>query len=225
MSLGCSCRPRESQPGAKGLTWLPQGLVGAQRESLEPERRRVRDQPPGGGAAAGPPPRLAAHSWTAFPQDPPHAAPDVEQWWPTSAVEAGPDGLPANQNLRSVFAEAFPPPPGPSSGGPPDPPDVPTLKQLLRSGAGQDQGLLDGFHDLNKMIGQRYRRASSASRDLLLRTLHLEAPPADSRAAPWTAPRPPSLGPPSPGPPSARQHAQHAAKRRLSYDHNRNVTE
>lgn len=36
--------------------------------------------------------------------------------------------------------------------------------------------LLDSFHDLNKMIGQRYKRANGVSRDLLLKTLHLEQP-------------------------------------------------
>lgn len=40
--------------------------------------------------------------------------------------------------------------------------------------------LLDSFHDLNKMICQRYKRANGVSRDLLLKTLHLERPHAVS---------------------------------------------
>ncbi|XP_053279053.1 DNA ligase 1 [Pleuronectes platessa] len=156
-------------------------------------------------------------AWTAFPSAD-EGRDAAGTWWPTSAVEARRDRLSANQNLASVFAEAFPSPPGSPQG---DPHPVPTLTQLLRGGASQDQGLLDGFHDLNKMIGQRYKRANGVSRDLLLTTLHLEPPPIDSRPAPRPTNR--RL---SPGLPSANQHAQYAAaKRRLSYDYNRNITE
>ncbi|KAG8001797.1 hypothetical protein GBF38_012003 [Nibea albiflora] len=158
-------------------------------------------------------------TWTAFPQDSPDERRDVAgQWWPTSAVEESRDRLLANQNLASVFAEAFPSLPGSSSC---DLDTVPTLTQLLRGKASQDQGLLDSFHDLNKMICQRYKRANGASRDLLLKTLHLEQPHTESRSALRTANR--RL---SPGLPSANQHAQNAAaKRRLSYDYNRNIME
>ena len=34
--------------------------------------------------------------------------------------------------------------------------------------------LLDGFHDLNKMIGWRYKRANAVSCELLLQSLHLD---------------------------------------------------
>ncbi|XP_071352812.1 uncharacterized protein [Trachinotus anak] len=161
-------------------------------------------------------------TWTAFPQDSSDEGQDgVGQWWPTSAVEERRDRLSANQNLVAVFAEAFPSLPGSSSDDPRDLEAVPTLTQLLRGRARQDQGLLDSFHDLNKMIGQRYKRASGVSRDLLLKTLHLEQPHTETRPAPWTANR--RL---SPGLPSANQHAQSAAaKRRLSYDYNRNIVE
>ncbi|XP_068569166.1 uncharacterized protein si:ch211-14c7.2 [Cebidichthys violaceus] len=158
-------------------------------------------------------------TWTAFSQDSSDEARDVVgQWWPTSAMEGGRDSLSANQNLESVFAEAFPSLPRSSLS---DLHTVPTLAQLLRGRASHDQGLLDGFHDLNKMICQRYKRANGVSRDLLLRTLHLEPQYAESKPAPWTANR--RL---SPGLPSANRHTQNAAaKRRLSYDYNRNVTE
>ncbi|XP_054868298.1 retinitis pigmentosa 1-like 1 protein [Amphiprion ocellaris] len=158
-------------------------------------------------------------TWTAFPQDSSDEGRDiVDQWWPTSAVEERRDQLSTNQNLVEVFAEAFPSLPGPSCS---DLAAVPTLTQLLRGRTSQDQGLLDSFHDLNKMIGQRYKRANGVSRDLLLKTLHLEQPQTEVRPASWTANR--RL---SPGLPSANQHAQSAAaKRRLSYDYNRNVME
>ncbi|XP_047450638.1 ABC transporter F family member 4 [Mugil cephalus] len=156
-------------------------------------------------------------TWAAFPQDPPQdgGRDAVEQWWPSSAAEEGRGGLSTNHNLAAVFAEAFPSLPGSSSS---DLHTVPTLTQVLRGRASQDQGLLDSFHDLNKMIGQRYKRANGVSRDLLLKTLHLEQPHTESRPAPWTANR--RL---SPGLPSANQNA--AAKRRLSYDYNRNIVE
>lgn len=40
--------------------------------------------------------------------------------------------------------------------------------------------LLDSFHDLNKIICQRFKRANGVSRDMLLKTLHLEQPDAVS---------------------------------------------
>nr|XP_008289326.1 PREDICTED: midasin-like [Stegastes partitus] len=161
-------------------------------------------------------------TWAAFPQDSSDEGRDVaEQWWPSSAVEERRDRLSTNQNLAAVFAEAFPRLPGSSSSDSRDLGAVPTLTQLLRGRTSQDQGLLDSFHDLNKMIGRRYKRANGVSRDLLLRTLHLEQPQTESRPASWTANR--RL---SPGLPSANQHAHSAAaKRRLSYDYNRNIME
>ncbi|KAM9318771.1 uncharacterized protein KZ484_023079 [Pholidichthys leucotaenia] len=159
-------------------------------------------------------------TWTAFPQD--LADEDGgDQWWPASAQEERRDALWTNHNLASVFAAAFPSPPGPSSGDPCDLRTVPTLTQVLQGRAGQDQGLLDSFHDLNKLIGQRYKRANGVSRELLLRTLNVEQPCSESRPAVWAANR--RL---SPGLRPASQHAQNAAaKRRLSYDYNRNAME
>ncbi|CAK6957843.1 uncharacterized protein si:ch211-14c7.2 isoform X1 [Scomber scombrus] len=173
-------------------------------------------------------------TWTAFSQDlSDEGRGDVEgQWWPTSTAEERKEKLSKNQNLVSLFAEAFPSLPDSSSSDPCDPCDldtVPTLTKLLRGRASQDQGtvsvsfaqLLDSFHDLNKMIGQRYKRANGVSRDLLLKTLHLEQPHTERRPVPLTANC--RL---SPGLPSANKHAQNAAaKRRLSYDYNRNIME
>ncbi|KAM3615605.1 uncharacterized protein V6R79_004927 [Siganus canaliculatus] len=162
-------------------------------------------------------------TWTAFPRDSSDERRDVVgQWWPSGAEGRSPDRLLANQNLAAIFADAFPSPPASSSSDSCDLDAVPTLTQLLRGGAGHDQGLLDSFHDLNKMICQRYKRANGKSRDLLLKTLQLEQPHAESiRPAPRTTSRRHS-----PGLPSANQHAHNAAaKRRLSYDYNRNVME
>ncbi|XP_068173840.1 uncharacterized protein si:ch211-14c7.2 [Antennarius striatus] len=156
-------------------------------------------------------------AWTAFPQDSSDDHRDVVgQWWPTSSVEEGKDRILANQNLVAVVVEAFPSLPPVSSSDPCDLDSVPTLTQLLKGKASQDQGLLDSFHDLNKMICQRYKRANSVSCDLLLKTLHLVQPQSASGAASLL----------SPGLPSANHHAQNAGvKRRLSYDCNRNVIE
>ncbi|XP_013871411.1 uncharacterized protein si:ch211-14c7.2 [Austrofundulus limnaeus] len=161
-------------------------------------------------------------TWAAFPQDPQGSGGNVvEQWWPNSAVEAAGNQLWTTHSPASVFAEAFPSPPAASPGDPCDLDAIPTLTQLLGGRAGQDQRLLNHFHDLNKMIGRSYKRASRTSRDLLLKTFHLQQPLVESRPASWTTNR--HL---SPGLPSANQNAHHAAaKRRLSYDHNRNVVE
>lgn len=112
--------------------------------------------------------------------------------------------------------------------------------------------LLDSFHDLNKIICQRFTRANGISRELLLKTLQLEQQQTvsknsqsknhvktsvalavdsilfilhrdlsvqESQASTWTANR--RL---SPGLPTAHRHPHNAAaKRRLSYDYNRNI--
>ncbi|KAK5604953.1 hypothetical protein CRENBAI_005664 [Crenichthys baileyi] len=158
-------------------------------------------------------------TWTAFPQDPTDESGDVgEQWWLASAVEARRDGPPTHYSLATVFTESFPPLPSFSPDDPCDLEGVPTLMQLLRGKARQDQGLLDSFHDLNKMIGQSHKRSKSASQNLLLKTLRLQQPLPESGPTSWTTNR--RL---SPGLSSANQHA--AAKRRLSYDYNRNIVE
>ncbi|XP_029374368.1 uncharacterized protein LOC115053637 [Echeneis naucrates] len=162
-------------------------------------------------------------TWTAFPQDSSDRGQDVAgQWWPASAVEDGRESqLSAHRNLVAIFAEAFPSLPGSFSGDSRGLEAVPTLAQLLRGSTSQDQGLLDSFHDLNKMIDQRYKRANGVSCQLLLKTLPLKQPNSERKPAAWTANQ--SL---SPSLPSANQHAQSAAaKRRLSYDYNKNIME
>ncbi|XP_028320665.1 uncharacterized protein LOC114474496 isoform X1 [Gouania willdenowi] len=153
-------------------------------------------------------------SWTAFSQDASEKGGDVGQWWPISAAEQrrGVISTSTNQDLTCVFAQAFP-----SLSSSQCDSSVPTLGVLLRGGARHDQGLLDGFHDLDKMIGRRFKRANAASRDQLLRTLQMEPLKNENRH--------PASRRHSPGLPSANQHAHSAVpKRRLSYDSNRNVT-
>ncbi|KAG7263894.1 hypothetical protein CRUP_027495, partial [Coryphaenoides rupestris] len=155
-------------------------------------------------------------SWTAFSQDSLDASGDpVAQWWPIAAgEEEGRGRLSSNQNVATSD-------PGVGSE---TAPAVSTLTQLLQgerhhSRTTQDQGLLDNFHDLDKMIGQRYKRANGVSRSLLLKTLHLE--PAYTEIRNISRPTNHRL---SPGLPSANRHAQ-SSKRRLSYDYNRNIAE
>ncbi|TWW76820.1 uncharacterized protein si:ch211-14c7.2 [Takifugu flavidus] len=157
------------------------------------------------------------NTWTAFTQDSSAQRQDVMgQWWPTSAVE---ERVVTNQNVVAVFAEAFPSLPGSSSSDPCDLGAVSTLTQILREKASQEKGLLDSFHDLNKIICQRFTKANGISRELLLKTLQLEQHRTESLPTVWTANR--RL---SPGLPTAHQHTHNAAaKRRLSYDYNRNI--
>ncbi|XP_053728943.1 uncharacterized protein si:ch211-14c7.2 [Synchiropus splendidus] len=173
----------------------------------------------GGGSSAWTPDwtqsaSLTDDSWTAFPPTAEGSGEASGPWWPAVEERRG-----RSHNLASLFTQAFPPPP--SRGSPSELDPVPTLTQILQCGAGQHKRLLDGFHDLNKMIVERNKRASGASRELLLRTLRLERPRQDSRPAPWPANRRPS-----PGLSSASRHSQIvAAKRRLSCDYNRNCAE
>ncbi|XP_030236281.1 uncharacterized protein si:ch211-14c7.2 [Gadus morhua] len=177
--------------------------------------------------------------WTAFSQDSLVASGDpVAQLWPIAAGEEQRGRPSSNKNVMDVLSEAFPSSgqlasdPGTGSGMVPtltsetgvESGTVPTLTQLLQgerhhSRTTQDQGLLDNFHDLNKMIGQRYKRTNGVSRDLLLKTLYLE--PAYTEIRNISRPTNHRL---SPGLPSANRHAQ-SSKRRLSYDHNRNIAE
>ncbi|XP_072315988.1 uncharacterized protein [Eucyclogobius newberryi] len=123
-----------------------------------------------------------AHSpWAVFPlHGTEHTVEEGGQWWHLSSVaDRGPTSG-ASQSPVCVFTAAFPSPPACSSSGPWDS-TVPTLTQLLRAHEGPregspDRGLLDVFHDLNKMIVQGYKQASGVSRELLQRSLSLSPP-------------------------------------------------
>ncbi|XP_054649744.1 uncharacterized protein si:ch211-14c7.2 [Dunckerocampus dactyliophorus] len=155
-------------------------------------------------------------AWTAFPQD--EGQDGAGQWWPEEERRDRDD----DHNLAGLFASAFPSLPDLPSCDPGDPDVFPTLTQLLGRSSGQEQRLLDGFHDFSKMIVHRYKRGSGGvSRELLLRSLRMEQPSTDSRPVTWWANRRPS-----PGLHSSNQHAHSAsAKRRLSCDYNRSVTD
>ncbi|XP_055752358.1 uncharacterized protein LOC129832365 [Salvelinus fontinalis] len=160
-------------------------------------------------------------AWTAFPKDTAGEGQDTrEHWWPTNAVEETRGRFSATQNVNKVFVEAFPSLSTPLY----DRDAVPTLSQLLRGvldheSSAEDHGLLDGFHDLNKMFGLKYKRANAVSRERLLQSLHLGQCNTENMTGHRAANYSPSLGLPS-----SSQHAQACGKRRLSYV-NKNIME
>ncbi|XP_051579802.1 uncharacterized protein LOC127455743 [Myxocyprinus asiaticus] len=160
-------------------------------------------------------------TWTAFSQE------TVEQkivpggqWWPTT-VEKPNLSLSPLCDVSSVFLEAF------SSEKPycQDPDYIPTLKQLLQgpaengnTGEPREQSLLDGLQDLDRMIGVKYKRAESLSCKLLLQSLHLERSSSECVTV-----RVKTSARFSPNLPASNQQLAANAKRRLSYDFNRNI--
>ncbi|XP_046892459.1 uncharacterized protein si:ch211-14c7.2 [Hypomesus transpacificus] len=162
-------------------------------------------------------------TWTAFPKDPVglEGQDAAGQWWPCSAEEETGDRQPTKQDLNTVFQEVFPCLPSSSA----KEEVVPTLTQLLRGVPAQpspaeDLRLLDGFHDLNKMIGWRYKRANAVSCELLLQSLHL-----DQHARDYISRIPSTNHSPSLGLPSSNQYASTTGKRWVSYDYNKNIME
>ncbi|XP_056334834.1 uncharacterized protein si:ch211-14c7.2 isoform X2 [Danio aesculapii] len=142
-----------------------------------------------------------------------------EQWWPSTEKPKLP--LSTLHNVSNVFLEAFPSE-NPSCE---DPGYIPTLKQLLQgpaensnTGERKEQSLLDGLQDLDRMIGVKYKRAESLSCKLLLQSLHLEESSSECVTV-----RLKSTARFSPNLPSSNQQLAANAKRRLSYDFNRNI--
>ncbi|CDQ66169.1 unnamed protein product [Oncorhynchus mykiss] len=161
-------------------------------------------------------------AWTAFPKDSEGEGQDTRgQWWPTNAVEKTRGRFSAKGNVNNVFVEAFPSLSTPLY----DRDAVPMLSQLLRGildheSSAEDHGLLDGFHDLKKMFGLKYKRANAVSRERLLQSLHLGQYDTENMTGHRAANYSPSLGLPS-----SSQHTQACGKRRLSYDVNKNIME
>ncbi|KAL1256353.1 hypothetical protein QQF64_011898 [Cirrhinus molitorella] len=159
-------------------------------------------------------------TWTAFGQE------TVDQkivpggqWWPSTEKPNLP--LSPLHNVSNVFLEAFPLEKSPCE----DPEYIPTLKQLLQgpaensnTGEHKEQSLLDGLQDLDRMIGVKYKRAESLSCKLLLQSLHLEHPSSECATV-----RLKTSARFSPNLPTSNQQLAANAKRRLSYDFNRNV--
>ncbi|XP_073706666.1 uncharacterized protein [Garra rufa] len=159
-------------------------------------------------------------TWTAFGQE------TVDQkivpggqWWPSTEKPNLP--LSPLHNVSNVFLEAFPSEKSPCE----NPENIPTLKQLLQgpaensnTGEHKKQSLLDGLQDLDRMIGVKYKRAESLSCKLLLQSLHLERPSSECATV-----RLKTSARFSPNLPTSNQQLAANAKRRLSYDFNRNV--
>lgn len=159
-------------------------------------------------------------TWIAFSQE------TVEQkivpggqWWPST--ETPNLSLSPLHNVSNVFLEAFPSDESPCE----DPEYIPTLKQLLQGpaensniGEHKEQSLLDGLQDLDRMIGVKYKRAESLSCKLLLQSLRLERPSSECVTV-----RLKTSSRFSPNLPTSNQQLAANAKRRLSYDFNRNI--
>ncbi|XP_029528904.2 uncharacterized protein LOC115137040 isoform X1 [Oncorhynchus nerka] len=144
-------------------------------------------------------------AWTAFPKASEGEGQDARgQWWPTNAVEKTRGRFSAKGNVNNVFVESFPS----LSTSLYDRDAVPMLSQLLRGildheSSAEDHGLLDGFHDLKKMFGLKYKRANAVSHERLLQSLHLGQCDTENRTGQRAANYSPSLGLPS-----SSQHAQ-----------------
>ncbi|XP_073671923.1 uncharacterized protein [Paramisgurnus dabryanus] len=163
-------------------------------------------------------PQQSESPWIAFSQE------SVEQkithdgqWWPSTLDKPN---LSSVHNMSNVFLDAFPSE-KPSCE---DPDYIPTLSQLMQgpeNGNTEDhreQNLLDGLQDLDR-IGLKYERAESLSCKLLLQSLHLDRPTSDCVTV-----RVKTGARFSPNLPTSNQQLASSAKRRLSYDFNRNTT-
>ncbi|XP_066540525.1 titin homolog [Hoplias malabaricus] len=166
-------------------------------------------------------------SWATFNRDDEDVSRGAEseinagQWWSSTAAEN--THVTPLHNLSCVFLEAFPCVDVSCEG---DSECVPTLKELLqkpvenhRATKLQSRNLIDGLQDLERMIGVKYKGAESLSRKLLLQSLHLG--PASSERI---IGRRQATAQFSPNLPSSNQQLAANAKRRLSYDINRNIT-
>ncbi|XP_052437620.1 uncharacterized protein LOC127977019 [Carassius gibelio] len=159
-------------------------------------------------------------TWTAFSQETvEQKIVPGDQWWTSTEKPNLP--LSPLHNVSNVFLEAFPSEKSPCE----DPEHIPTLKQLLQgpaensnTGEHKEQSLLDGLQDLNRMIGVKYKRAESLSRKLLLQSLHLQHPSSECATV-----RLKTSARFSPNLPTSNQQLAAIAKRRLSYDFNRNI--
>ncbi|KAK3548739.1 hypothetical protein QTP70_018479 [Hemibagrus guttatus] len=158
--------------------------------------------------------------WTAFKQEEVSRGTEKECWFST-AVENMHLTHSSSITVPNVFLEAFPYL-KPSCG---DSDCIPTLTELQRRSAAENrpekngrQCLLDNLQDLDRMIGVKYKVAESLSRKLLLQSLNLKTlnPERAGSRKQNTARFSPNL-------PMSNQQLAANAKRRLSYDINRNI--
>ncbi|XP_026996061.2 uncharacterized protein si:ch211-14c7.2 isoform X1 [Tachysurus fulvidraco] len=158
--------------------------------------------------------------WTAFKQEEVSRGTEKECWFST-AVENMHLTHSSLITVPNVFLEAFPD--VKSSCGDSD--CIPTLAEQLRGSApeyrpgnNRRQSMLDNLQDLDRMIGVKYKVAESLSRKLLLQSLNLRTlnPERAGGRKQITARLSPNL-------PTSNQQLAANAKRRLSYDINRNI--
>ncbi|XP_058243090.1 uncharacterized protein si:ch211-14c7.2 isoform X1 [Hemibagrus wyckioides] len=156
--------------------------------------------------------------WTAFKQE--EVSRGKECWFST-AVENMHLTHSSPITVPNVFLESFPY--LKSSCGDSD--CIPTLTELQQGSAAENrpgtngrQSLLDNLQDLDRMIGVKYKVAESLSRKLLLQSLNLRTlnPERAGSRKQNTARFSPNL-------PTSNQQLAANAKRRLSYDINRNI--
>ncbi|XP_056622914.1 uncharacterized protein si:ch211-14c7.2 [Triplophysa dalaica] len=159
-------------------------------------------------------------SWVAFSQESVEQKAPDGQWW-LSTVDKPNLLLSPIHDVSSVFQKAFPS----EKPSHEDPDDIPTLTQLLQgpdgngnTGDNREKTLLDGLQDLDRMIGLNCKRAESLSCKLLLQSLHLQRPSSDCVTV-----RVKGSARFSPNLPTSNQQLATSAKRRLSYDFNRNI--
>ncbi|KAB5575027.1 hypothetical protein PHYPO_G00215950 [Pangasianodon hypophthalmus] len=159
-------------------------------------------------------------TWTAFKQEVVSRGTEKESWFST-AVENMHLTHSSLITVPNVFLEAFPY--LKSSCGDSD--CIPTLAELLRGSAAENrpekngrQSLLDGLQDLDRMIGVKYKVAESLSRKLLLQSLELRTLKPERAGG-----HKHNMARFSPNLPMSNQQLAANAKRRLSYDINRNI--
>ncbi|XP_053479355.1 uncharacterized protein si:ch211-14c7.2 [Ictalurus furcatus] len=158
-------------------------------------------------------------TWTAFKQEVVSRGTEKECWFST-AVEKMHLTHSSLVTVPNVFLEAFPNL-KPSCG---DSDCSPTLTELLQGSAAENrpekngQSLLDSLQDLDRMIGVKYKVAESLSRKLLLQSLNLRTLNPEHAGG-----RKQNMARFSPNLPTSNQQLAVNAKRRLSYDMNRNI--
>ncbi|TSR87310.1 hypothetical protein Baya_11933 [Bagarius yarrelli] len=159
-------------------------------------------------------------TWTAFTQEVVSRATEKDCWFST-AVENMHLTDSSSITVPNGFFEASPC--VKSTGENSD--YIPTLTELLKGSAAENrpekngsQNLLDKLQDLDRMIGVKYKVAESLSGKLLLQSLNLRTLNPERASG-----RKQNIARFSPNLPTSNQQLAANAKRRLSYDINRNI--
>ncbi|KAM9481579.1 uncharacterized protein Hap1MRO34_009299 [Clarias gariepinus] len=159
-------------------------------------------------------------TWTAFTQEVDSRGTEKECWFST-AVENMHLTHSSLNTVPNVFLDAFPY--LKSSCGDSD--CIPTLTEMLQGSAGEKrpetngrQSLLDSLQDLDRIFGVKYKVAESLSQKRLLQSLNLRTLNPERACG-----RRHNMARFSPNLPTSNQQLAANAKRRLSYDINRNI--